>query len=132
MLRMMSALRGTWIPSAFSTDRTRQRVHRRAHPADAFVNAQASRGSRPCRITSIPRHIVPEEIAFSTVLPPLSIASILRCPSIRVIGSTTTRLVVAMAAPYSSFAFLRALAHQERTEMRRNAHRRYRRQRLPD
>jgi len=35
-------------------------MNQRAHAADALRESQASRGSRPCRMISIPRTIVPE------------------------------------------------------------------------
>src|SRR6266511_15399 len=74
-------------------------------PRDAWVNAQASRGSRPCMMISMPRNCV--EVAHALVIVPFSAcASIRRWPSIRVIGSTTT-LVVAMAASLT----LRLLDH---------------------
>jgi len=53
---------------------------------------QASRGSRPCRIVSMPRHIVPDDHAL-VIFPASTWASMRRCPSMRVIGSTTTRAI---------------------------------------
>src|SRR3990167_9921181 len=61
-------------------------------PQMRCVKIQASRGSRPCRISSIPRHICPEDQALTTL--PLSTSqSMRRWPSIRVIGSTVIRVV---------------------------------------
>src|SRR3989344_6563977 len=63
-----------------------------ATPQMRCVKIRASRGSRPCRISSIPRHICPEDQALTTL--PLSTSqSMRRWPSIRVIGSTVIRVV---------------------------------------
>src|SRR5581483_10606877 len=55
-------------------------------PQKRCVNSQASRGSRPSRMFSIPRHIVQLAHAFCT-LPPSTSTSTRRWPSIRVTGS---------------------------------------------
>ena len=61
-------------------------------PQIRWVKAQASRGSRPCMMISIPRNWV--EVAQALAIRPFSAwASIRRCPSIRVMGSTTTRVL---------------------------------------
>ena len=53
MLRMISALGGTWMPRAFSTHRTEASAWTVVHtPQMRSQKAQASRGSRPCRMTS--------------------------------------------------------------------------------
>jgi len=56
-------------------------------PQKRCTKLQASCGSRPFRITSMPRHIWAEDQALVT-LPPFASTSILKCPSIRVIGSS--------------------------------------------
>src|SRR6185369_10863321 len=59
-------------------------------PQKRWVNSQASRGSRPRRIFSMPRHMVQEAHAFDTA--PLSTStSMRRWPSIREIGSIVIR-----------------------------------------
>ena len=59
-LRMSCAFFGILIPSASSTARTEASACTPVQtPQMRWVNAQASRGSRPLRITSRPRHIVP-------------------------------------------------------------------------
>ena len=58
---MSSALGGTAMPSASSTVRTEARAWTVVQtPQARSVNAQASRGSRPFRMISKPRTIVPE------------------------------------------------------------------------
>ena len=68
------AFSGTPISSAFSTARTEAIAWTVVHtPQKRCVIAQASRGSRPSRICSTPRHIVPDAQAFVT-LPPSTLA----------------------------------------------------------
>ena len=55
------------------------------------TNAQASRGSRPLRMTSRPRHIVPVETALRMTLLLSTLTSQRMWPSMRVTGSTTMR-----------------------------------------
>src|SRR5512138_865450 len=89
MLRISSALGGTFMASAFSTARMDAMEWTVVQtPQNLWVKYQASRGSRPFRIFSIPRYIV-LPLQASTIFPLLISASILRCPSILVIGSTT-------------------------------------------
>ena len=65
MLRIELALSGMVIPSASSTARTEVSACVPVQtPQMRSVKAQASRGSRPFRITSSPRHIVPVETAL--------------------------------------------------------------------
>ena len=65
MLRMVLAFSGMLMPSAFSTVRTEVSACVPVHtPQMRWVKAQASRGSRPFRISSMPRHIVPVETAL--------------------------------------------------------------------
>ena len=72
-LRMSCALSGISRPSAFSTLRTEAIACTVVHtPQMRCVNTQASRGSRPCRIVSMPRHIVPDDQAFLTAPPSTS------------------------------------------------------------
>ena len=60
-LRMSSALGGTVMPSASSTVRTDASACTVVQtPQARSVNAHASRGSRPFRMISNPRTIVPE------------------------------------------------------------------------
>ena len=67
MLRMICALVGTLMSSAFSTERTEASACTVVQtPQIRSQNAQASRGSRPCRMTSNPRHMVPEDMASPT------------------------------------------------------------------
>ena len=80
--------------------RSRARPRPRAREASAWTmvqtpqmrcaQIQASRGSRPCRISSMPRNIVPDAQASAT-FPPSTCASMRRWPSMRVTGSTTDR-----------------------------------------
>jgi hypothetical protein len=61
-LRISSALGGMRIFSASSTARTEAMACTRVHtPQMRWAKAQASRGSRPRRMTSMPRTMVPEE-----------------------------------------------------------------------
>jgi len=89
---MYWAFSGISIFSASSTARTEQIAWTVVHtPQMRWVMAQASRGSRPSRISSTPRHIWPDDQAFLT-RPPSTSTSIRRWPSMRVIGSIVTRL----------------------------------------
>ena len=63
-------------------------------PQARCANAQASRGSRPRKIFSMPRTIVPDEKASVMVLLASTVASMRKWPSIRVIGSITILWVV--------------------------------------
>jgi hypothetical protein len=61
-LRMSCAFFGTSICSASSTERIDAIACTSVQtPQMRWVNAQASRGSRPCRMISMPRTIVPDE-----------------------------------------------------------------------
>ena len=61
MLRTMRALSGTSMPRASSTARTEVRACTVVQtPQIRCAQIQASRGSRPRRMSSIPRNIVPE------------------------------------------------------------------------
>src|SRR5689334_5169151 len=92
MLRMVLAFSGIWMFSAFSTARTEVSAWVPVQtPQIRSVNAQASRGSRPRRITSMPRHIVPVETALRMTLLESTFTSSRRWPSMRVTGSTTMR-----------------------------------------
>src|SRR5574340_1136268 len=72
-------------------------------PQMRWANAQASRGSRPRRMISMPRTMVPAEYAL-VILPLASVsASMRRCPSMRVMGSTTTRCAVLMCSVLQMF-----------------------------
>src|SRR4051812_2881248 len=90
-LRMYCAFSGTSSCSAFSTARTEAMACTVVHtPQKRCVNSHASRGSRPCRIRSMPRNIWPDDHALRTT--PLSTsASMRRCPSMRVTGSMVIR-----------------------------------------
>src|SRR3954466_6766195 len=91
MLRMYCALSGTSSCSAFSTARTEAIACTVVQtPQNRCVNSHASRGSRPCRIRSMPRNIWPDDHAFRTT-PPSTSASMRRCPSMRVTGSMVIR-----------------------------------------
>src|SRR5688500_4351591 len=93
---MMFALAGIRMSSASSTARQDATACTTVQtPQMRWVNAHASRGSRPCMMISIPRNCVDEAHAFA-IRPFSDCASIRRCPSMRVIGSTTT-LVLAIA-----------------------------------
>src|SRR5689334_13855748 len=90
-LRMYCALSGTSSCSAFSTARTEAIACTVVHtPQNRCVKSQASRGSRPCRIRSMPRNIWPDDHALRTT-PPSTSASMRRCPSMRVTGSMVIR-----------------------------------------
>src|SRR5512139_1649386 len=65
-------------------------------PQIRWVMNQASRGSRPCRMISKPRNRVPE-LQASFTFPFSTSTSMRRCPSMRGIGSITTRF--AMGSP---------------------------------
>src|SRR5208282_3007591 len=96
-LRMYWALRGISRPMAFSTARTEAMACTDVQtPQMRWVNSHASRGSRPRRMSSMPRHIWPEAQASRT-LPPSTSTSIRRWPSIRVIGSMV--IVLLMESP---------------------------------
>src|SRR3972149_1809959 len=71
-------------------------------PQIRWVMNQASRGSRPCRMISKPRNRVPE-LQASFTLPFSTSTSMRRCPSMRGIGSITTRF--AMGSPSRTFLF---------------------------
>src|SRR5512137_1094925 len=95
-LRMYWALSGISSPSAFSTERTEASAWTVVQtPQNRCVNAQASRGSRPFRMTSTPRHIVPDDQALVT-FPPSTSHSIRRWPSIRVTGSIAILLAISL------------------------------------
>src|SRR6185295_11254489 len=90
-LRMYCALSGTCSCSAFSTARTDAIACTVVQtPQNRWVKSHASRGSRPCRMRSMPRNICPDDHAFRTN-PPSTSASIRRCPSMRVTGSMVIR-----------------------------------------
>ena len=66
---MMFAFFGILIASASSTERTDASACTPVHtPQMRSTNAQASRGSRPFRMTSRPRHIVPVDTALRITL----------------------------------------------------------------
>src|SRR5512139_2609646 len=72
-------------------------------PQMRCAKAQASRGSRPRRMISMPRTMVPAEYAL-VILPLASVsASMRRWPSMRVMGSTTTRCAVLMCSVLQVF-----------------------------
>ncbi len=59
--RTNSALAGTLMPSAFSTERTEARACTVVHtPQVRSAIAHASRGSRPRKMISSPRTVVPQ------------------------------------------------------------------------
>src|SRR3954454_11418597 len=90
-LRMYCALSGTSSWRAFSTARTDAMACTVGHtPQKRWVKSHASRGSRPCRIRSMPRNIWPDDHAFLT-MPPSTSASMRRWPSMRVTGSMVIR-----------------------------------------
>src|SRR4051812_40432805 len=90
-LRMYCALSGTSSCRAFSTARTEAMAWTVVHtPQNRCVKSHASRGSRPCRIRSMPRNICPDDHAFLTT-PPSTSASMRRWPSMRVTGSMVIR-----------------------------------------
>jgi len=69
-LRTSSALYGTGYLSASSTARTEVTPWTSVHtPQIRCAKAHASRGSRPRRMISMPRTIVPDEYAAAIVLP---------------------------------------------------------------
>src|SRR5512135_3102526 len=97
MLRMYWAFKGTGRARAFSTARTEAMACTVVQtPQIRWAKIQASRGSRPRRISSMPRHIWPEAQASRT-WPPSTSTSIRRWPSIRVIGSMV--IVLLMDSP---------------------------------
>ena len=103
-LRMYCALMGISSCNAFSTVRTEVRACTVVQtPQIRWVKSHASRGSRPCRITSMPRHIWPDDQALVT-LPFSTSASIRKWPSILVMGSTVIRCAISVSsfAAYSS------------------------------
>ncbi len=96
---MMFALGGILMPSASSTARQEATAWTTVQtPQIRWVKAQASRGSRPSMMISMPRNWV-EDAQESVIFPFSACTSIRRCPSIRVMGSTTT-LVAAMVCPF--------------------------------
>ena len=95
MLRMYWALSGTSRLSAFSTARTEVIACTVVQtPQMRWVKIQASRGSRSLRISSMPRHIWPDDQALVT-LPSSTSQSMRRCPSMRVMGSIVMRVKAA-------------------------------------
>ncbi len=89
----MLAFSGILMPMASSTARTLASACTPVHtPQIRSVKAQASRGSRPLRMSSRPRHMVPVDTALVMTFWLLTLASMRRWPSIRVMGSTTMRL----------------------------------------
>src|SRR6185503_7757812 len=91
ILRMYCALSGTSSCRAFSTARTEAMACTVVQtPQNRCVKSHASRGSRPCRMRSMPRNIWPDDHALRTT-PPSTSASIRRCPSMRVTGSMVIR-----------------------------------------
>src|ERR1043165_3421735 len=93
--RMMFALGGMVMPSASSTARQLATAWTTVQtPQIRWVNAHASRGPRPSMTISMPRNWGEWPHAL-VIRPPSAWASIRRCPSMRVMGSTTT-LVAAM------------------------------------
>src|SRR5574343_625475 len=114
MLRMYWALTGISSCSAFSTARTEAMACTVVHtPQMRWVMAQASRGSRPIRMFSTPRHIWPEAQAFLT-RPPSTSTSTRRWPSMRVTGSMVTRLLMVILLMHSVRGN-RARQHREAT-----------------
>ncbi len=90
---MYWALSGTSSCSAFSTARTEAMACTVVHtPQMRWVMVHASRGSRPCRISSTPRNIWPEDQAFFT-RPPSTSTSMRKWPSMRVMGSMVMRAI---------------------------------------
>src|SRR5512140_180371 len=88
------ALSGISRPSALSTDRTEAMACTVVQtPQMRWVNTHASRGSRPFKIVSMPRHMVPEDQAFLTA-PPSTSTSMRRWPSMRVTGSMVMSLLM--------------------------------------
>src|SRR5450759_1210255 len=94
-LRTSRAFVGMVTPRAFSMARTEARAWTPVHtPQIRWAKSQASRGSRPPRMSSIPRNIVPELHASRTT--PFAIStSMRRCPPTRVMGSITVRVISA-------------------------------------
>ena len=69
MLRIVFAFSGISMPSACSTQRTEASACTPVQtPQMRCTKAHASRGSRPRRMTSSPRHIVPVETALRMML----------------------------------------------------------------
>ena len=90
-LRISWAFSGISRSSAFSTARTEAMPCTVVQtPQMRWAKTQASRGSRPTRMFSIPRHIVPLDQALDT-FPPSTSTSMRRCPSMRVTGSIVMR-----------------------------------------
>ena len=110
---MSCALSGISSPRAFSTARTEAMAWTVVHtPQMRWVNRYASRGSRPCKMSSMPRHIWPDDQELRT-LPPSTSTSMRRWPSMRVIGSIVMRCAMVRSLSSradlgSSFRFGRA------------------------
>src|SRR5579862_7772324 len=91
---MYCAFSGISSFNASSTDRTLAMACTVVHtPQKRCVNSHASRGSRPRKIFSMPRHMVHEAHALLTALLSTS-TSMRRWPSIRVIGSIVIRFAI--------------------------------------
>src|SRR5512138_3898008 len=106
--RISWALSGIFRPSASSTLRTEVIACTVVQtPQMRCVKTQASRGSRPARIGSIPRHIVPLDHAFR-IAPPSTSTSTRRCPSMRVMGSMVISLPMVHLASRRDGVLLRA------------------------
>ena len=97
--RIRCAFLGIWMPSASSTARTEVSAWLLVHtPQMRSTKAQASRGSRPLRMTSSPRQSVPVDTALRITLLLSRLTSQRICPSMRVTGSTTMRLPLLSSA----------------------------------
>ena len=102
MLRIVFALGGMRMSRASSTARSEATAWTTVHtPQMRCANAQASRGSRPCSTSSRPRNCVHVAHASATI-PFSACASMRRCPSMRVIGSTTSLVLAMSASPQAS------------------------------
>src|SRR5574340_382989 len=97
-LRISCALLGISMSSAFSTARTEAMPCTSVHtPQMRCASAHASRGSRPRRMISMPRTMVPADEA-RVMRPEASVsASMRKWPSMRVTGSTMMRFVVVIS-----------------------------------
>src|ERR1039457_3907015 len=137
MLRMMSAFWGTRMPSAFSTARTEASACTVVQtPQMRSQNAQASRGSRPSRITSMPRHMVPEDhgiVNHAAVVEHGFDAQVAFDAGDRIDYDSSGHGSLLLAARLVlALDCLRAVAHQDRGKVRGRAHCRDGDQRLAD
>src|SRR5262245_19560095 len=100
-------------------------------PQKRCANTHASRGSRPRRIVSMPRHIV-HETRESVTWPPSTTTSTRRCPSMRVTGSIVSRVAMRVESPFGVIGACRRHQAVPRRDRRGEDRERLNREAEPD